>query len=413
MNRIAGSFLFVLFMSLSALSWAGFDEGMAAYESKDYAAALREWQPLADQGLAAAQIRLGLMYANGIGVQKNETEAAKWYTKAAEQGNALGQALIGEMNLNGHGVPKDEAEAAKWITKAAAQGNKYAQSDLGSMYANGIGVQKNETEAVKWYTKAAEQGFAEAQFNLGVMYANGEGVPKNEATAVEWYTKAAEQGHSDAQNNLGWMYKNGHGVPKDEAKALQLYGLSAKGGNEMAKKNLANLQENQNCMKKASTFLFDQALLCTTKELLRLAAKNAGAKPTREEDGYWFDLYDSSSLLEGTSDLAIAYINNKFVKADYTYPSSMDSHKVVEVRDMISSKYGKPATSKGNPSLGPVAYSWKLKDGIRLEVNRDWPDTTVYLSYIHPANFAAMEAEEARQKKSEEDEKHSKQSKAF
>lgn len=35
-------------------AWAGWDEGLAAYEKGDYATALREWKPLAEQGDAAA-----------------------------------------------------------------------------------------------------------------------------------------------------------------------------------------------------------------------------------------------------------------------------------------------------------------------------------------------------------------------
>ena len=42
-----------------------FDEGLAAYERKDYATALREWRPLAEQGNAPAQNKLGEMYKRG------------------------------------------------------------------------------------------------------------------------------------------------------------------------------------------------------------------------------------------------------------------------------------------------------------------------------------------------------------
>ena len=62
------------------------------------------------------------------------------------------------MYANGLGVAKDEAEAVKWYRKAAEQGNAYGQNNLGKMYANGLGVAKDEAEAVKWFRKAAEQG---------------------------------------------------------------------------------------------------------------------------------------------------------------------------------------------------------------------------------------------------------------
>ncbi len=37
-------------LGLTAPAWAGFDEAMAAYQRGDYATALHEWHPLADQG---------------------------------------------------------------------------------------------------------------------------------------------------------------------------------------------------------------------------------------------------------------------------------------------------------------------------------------------------------------------------
>lgn len=44
-------------MSLSA--FAGYEEGLKAYKNKDYAQALQEWRPLAEQGDARSQYSLG------------------------------------------------------------------------------------------------------------------------------------------------------------------------------------------------------------------------------------------------------------------------------------------------------------------------------------------------------------------
>ncbi len=50
-------------LGLTAPAWAGLDEGVAAYHRGDYATALREWRPLAEQGDADAEYNLGLMYS--------------------------------------------------------------------------------------------------------------------------------------------------------------------------------------------------------------------------------------------------------------------------------------------------------------------------------------------------------------
>ncbi len=62
---------------LSTPVWAGFDDGLAAAKRGDYAAALREWLPLAEQGNAAAQYNVGLMYGLGKGVPQDSVEAHK------------------------------------------------------------------------------------------------------------------------------------------------------------------------------------------------------------------------------------------------------------------------------------------------------------------------------------------------
>ena len=51
------------------------DDGQAAYNREDYAAAQRLWRPLAEQGVARAQNNLGVMYENGKGVRQVVNEA--------------------------------------------------------------------------------------------------------------------------------------------------------------------------------------------------------------------------------------------------------------------------------------------------------------------------------------------------
>jgi len=92
--------------------WAqDFVKGSVAYISGDFATALKEWKPLAEQGDAAAQYNLGQMYRFGKGVIQDYAEAVKWYRKAAEQGYALAQNNLGYMYANGEGVTQDYATA--------------------------------------------------------------------------------------------------------------------------------------------------------------------------------------------------------------------------------------------------------------------------------------------------------------
>ena len=84
MKRIA--LALVLLVSLAAPAWTGFDEGWAAYQRGDYATAIREWRPLAEQGYPPAQLALGESYALGEGVRQDFVQAYLWFSLAAVHG---------------------------------------------------------------------------------------------------------------------------------------------------------------------------------------------------------------------------------------------------------------------------------------------------------------------------------------
>jgi TPR repeat protein len=205
---------------------------------------LEEVKAQAGAGNVNSEFELGLRYANGEGVAKDEVEAVKWYRKAAEQNFALAQAILGNRYANGQGVTKNYVEAVKWYRKAAEQNLAGAQNNLGVRYANGQGVTKNYAEAVKWYRKAAEQNLDIAQNNLGKYYATGRGVAKDYVEAVKWYRKAAEQNYAEAQYNLGLSYVKGDGVAKDYVESYKWLVLAAAQGIEGAKTTI-NILENE------------------------------------------------------------------------------------------------------------------------------------------------------------------------
>ena len=68
----------LLISLISSPSWgADFDKGLTAAQNGDFAAAFKEWKPLAEQGLAKAQFNLGVMYEYGDGVPQDYKEAVR------------------------------------------------------------------------------------------------------------------------------------------------------------------------------------------------------------------------------------------------------------------------------------------------------------------------------------------------
>ena len=132
--------------------------GENAYHRGDYATALREWQPLAKQGDAVAQYHLGLLYANGQGVPKDDAQARQWYEKAAVQDHVEAQVNLGMLFDYGRGGPQDFKMAVRWYLRAANQGNELAQRKLGLLYERGDGVQQDFVQAYMWYKLGAASG---------------------------------------------------------------------------------------------------------------------------------------------------------------------------------------------------------------------------------------------------------------
>ncbi|MBI4382402.1 MAG: sel1 repeat family protein, partial [Nitrospinae bacterium] len=249
-------------MEVASLPRVNFDAGLAAYNRKDYAAALRNFKPLAEQGNGDAQVWLGHMYENGFGAPQDLEQATAWYRKAAEQGHAGGQYHLGLMYEFAMGVPQDLDQAMAWYRKAADQGHSEAMSFLknaekkrletaslprGDLAAGKAAFERSDfAAALRNFKPLAEQGNAEAQFRVGVLYHlyhKEMGTPQDDALAVTWYRKAAEQGHVGAQNNLGDMYLGGRGVPQDNTQGVALIRKAAEQGYAAAQRHLGTLYE--------------------------------------------------------------------------------------------------------------------------------------------------------------------------
>ena len=69
--------LFSLFLGLPSYS-SDFDKGLTAYNNGDYATALKEWKPLAEEGDVDAQYNLDFIHRKGLGVPQDDKEAV-WY----------------------------------------------------------------------------------------------------------------------------------------------------------------------------------------------------------------------------------------------------------------------------------------------------------------------------------------------
>ena len=147
-------FPIALVLSLVCLvvpAWADFQAGMDARNRGDFAKALREWRPLAEQGDARAQYYLGLLYENGDGVPQDYEKAHEWYEKSAAQGEANAQFYLGLLSAFVRGGPLDLAQAHMWYSLAAGNGHVGA-----TVYRNDLAKQMTPAQIAEAQKRARE-----------------------------------------------------------------------------------------------------------------------------------------------------------------------------------------------------------------------------------------------------------------
>lgn len=86
---------------------------------------------------------------------------------AARSGNAEAEELIGVMYAMGLGVPRDDERAFEWYLRASMKGHPGAQSGVGWYYEIGRGMPAPDlVRAYMWYTLSAIGGDPDAAISL-------------------------------------------------------------------------------------------------------------------------------------------------------------------------------------------------------------------------------------------------------
>ena len=101
----------ILVAMLGAVVAGPLEDANGALKRKDYANAVRLYRPLADKGDPSAQVNLGFIYDEGLGVPQDYAEAVKWYRRAADQGEPQGLSNLANMYRDGLGVRQDYIQA--------------------------------------------------------------------------------------------------------------------------------------------------------------------------------------------------------------------------------------------------------------------------------------------------------------
>ncbi|MCG6903742.1 MAG: sel1 repeat family protein [Rhodobacter sp.] len=143
---------------------------------------------LAHPALAELEEARDLMDAG----QFEAARAALW--PAARSGNAEAEELIGVMYALGLGVEKDELRAFEWYLRAAMKGHPGAQSGVGWYYEVGIGLTAPDlVRAYMWYVLSAIGGDPDAAIS-------------QEEVAKKMSADQIEHAHKLIDDYRTWLY---------------------------------------------------------------------------------------------------------------------------------------------------------------------------------------------------------------
>lgn len=134
-----------------------FDEGMVAFKKGNYTEAIKRLRPFAKKNNTTAQYQIGLMYAYGLGIDRN-IEIAKKLLLASRKNPAEDFYQIAKNFDKGNRVIENDKVAIDWYTIAGENGHKQSQYILSQAYKEGrYGLLPDQLKAEYWSRLSLEK----------------------------------------------------------------------------------------------------------------------------------------------------------------------------------------------------------------------------------------------------------------
>jgi hypothetical protein len=140
----------------------------------------------------------------------------------------------------------------------------------------------------------------------------------------------------------------------------------------------------------AATTLFGVNLQRATKNEMRAAVRNSGARLIKEAGNECFyDEYASNKLLQNSSRLYLGYVKKDSQLAFVEY--QLDGLQHPEMIQKLTRKYGKPETLRGK-FQSDNRHQW-LSGEVKILMYQDWAAYKTRLIYFLPQNLSALRQE--------------------
>ena len=274
-----------------------------------------------------ARMILGMLYANGVGCERDVNTALALLTSAAAHGNAEAYRHIGDIYVEGKLVERDIDRALECYRSAANLGMTNAYETMGDIFRQGELIQRDVAKAIELYDLGAKEGHSSARekseelknererlYGIGIQlkdsspeqsfrafaissgmgyvlaykevayaFLNGRGIKKNRSQGYLWLERAVESGDEEALYPYGLCFSRGIGTAFNYKRAIDTLVKSARLGNAAARDEIERLMKNRQkhmlkgVYSKAMTLIYKKNFK-EAEELLRICLKLGHAK---------------------------------------------------------------------------------------------------------------------------------------
>ncbi len=307
-----------------------FQLGRAEQKLGNHAEALALFEEARLRGYSLADVAIGILHDQGLGVPQDYGKALAHYRRAADAGIGVGLSNVADLYAEGLGVPREDAKALALYRQAAAAGYVPAYGKLADRLADTYAPSNDPRPVIDAYLAASGHGIGSANVALGEFYRDGRfGLQADPVAASAHFEAAMAAGEPVAALHLAELLTFGRDkARRNLVRAGELLaGLAETGDAPLRSDALALLAEialQRVGEEKQAARLIDQALVLQPDNPGALAALSELLLRSRDFHGADAAL---ASAIEAAPDWAPYYLRRAGVQEEMHQPEAAEKQR--------------------------------------------------------------------------------------
>lgn len=226
----------------ASLIESGKVKGEAEQKDNYYKTALQGFLKLEEKNPSDnLEYRIGCIYLDGKGTEKNEPLAEKYIRTASEAGNIYAKNKLALLYLKRGDMDKIPDIISTLQEVAEKTENIWSMYTLGNIYLSDKYEMQDIEKAIYWYEKAEKDGNKFISYRLGKIYLNKDSEQYSIDKGLAHMEKAYMKGNMMAAYQLGRLYMDKNTEHYDMSKAISYFEIAAANKNALAAYQLGKI----------------------------------------------------------------------------------------------------------------------------------------------------------------------------